>query len=306
MAILLIGGTGKTARRLARLLQEAQISILIASRRAEESGASSPGTDVVRFDWLDPSTYENPFKNARITAAYIMNPIVENPDISMKAWIDYAIQNHGLRRFVLVAGTTASPGSPGVGGVWQHFLDTGVDYCVLRPTWFMENLTDGPACRTIKTEGKIYSATGDAQFPFVSAEDIAAVALRALTDPRSHNCDYKLLGRELLTYDQVIIPPFPRPLLFLSSVPVAAKLSQALGRRVEHVKLTADERVQAFLKAGLSDYYANFLVNVETKKEDLGRFLHEDAIRKVTGKTPKTFDEFIQENKAIWEEAQRL
>lgn len=57
--------------------------------------------------------------------------------------------------------------------------------------------------RTIKGEGKIYTACGDAKIPFVSVTDIAAVAFRALADKKSHNTSYRVLGPELLTYDQV-------------------------------------------------------------------------------------------------------
>jgi festuclavine dehydrogenase len=59
---------------------------------------------------------------------------------------------------------------------------------------------------TIKAEGKIYTACGDGKIPFISATDIAAVAFRALTDENSHNTDYRVLGPELLTYDEVCRP----------------------------------------------------------------------------------------------------
>ena len=56
---------------------------------------------------------------------------------------------------------------------------------------------------SIRDEGKIYSACADGKISFVSANDIAAVAYRALTDEQPHNCDHRVLGPELLTYDQV-------------------------------------------------------------------------------------------------------
>lgn len=59
------------------------------------------------------------------------------------------------------------------------------------------------AVRSIKDEDKIYSACGDGKVPFVSAEDIGAVAYRGLTDEKPHNTSYYVLGTELLTYDQV-------------------------------------------------------------------------------------------------------
>lgn len=55
----------------------------------------------------------------------------------MNTFVDYAIQEHGVKRFVLMGGTSSEPGGQHVGKVWSHLLERGVDYCVLRPTWFM-------------------------------------------------------------------------------------------------------------------------------------------------------------------------
>ena len=140
MAILLTGGTGKTSVRVARLLQEASISFLLASRRGEDAAPS--GMPATKFDWLDSSTWRKPFEHKfpngeSIFAVYLVAPVVDDPETSMNAFINYAIKEHNVKRFVLVAGTSAQPGKFGVGKVWQHFLDIGIDYCVLRPTWFM-------------------------------------------------------------------------------------------------------------------------------------------------------------------------
>jgi uncharacterized protein YbjT (DUF2867 family) len=55
----------------------------------------------------------------------------------MIAFVDLAIK-HGVKRFVMLTGSEASRGGGvGSGGTWQHLEDTGVEYCVLRATWFM-------------------------------------------------------------------------------------------------------------------------------------------------------------------------
>ena len=47
------------------------------------------------------------------------------------------------------------------------------------------------------------TATGNGKVPFVSANDIAAVAFRALIDEKPHNTDHLILGSDLLSYDDV-------------------------------------------------------------------------------------------------------
>jgi nucleoside-diphosphate-sugar epimerase len=140
MAILLTGGTGKTSTRLARFLQNEHIPFLLASRRG--TSAAPSGMPAVKFDWLDKTTWQSPFQHkfangSTISAVYMMEPLVSEPWIPLNDFIDYASQDHGAKRFVLVAGTSSELGKPGMGMVWQHFLDRGVDFCVLRPSWFM-------------------------------------------------------------------------------------------------------------------------------------------------------------------------
>lgn len=140
MAILLTGGTGKTSVHIAHLLQDVNIPFLLASRRGEAAAPS--GMPATKFDWLDSSTFERPFHHKfpggeTISKVYIVTPIVNDPETSVNAFVDYAVKEHGVKRFVLIAGTSTEPGSPGIGKIWQHFLDIDVEYCVLNPTWFM-------------------------------------------------------------------------------------------------------------------------------------------------------------------------
>lgn len=140
MAVLLTGGTGKTSVRIARFLQDAKIPFVLASRKARDAAPS--GMPATRFDWLDSSTFVHPFQHEfhdgeSISAVFLVAPEVTDPASPMNAFVDYAIKEHGVKRFVLMAGSSAEPGGHHVGKVWQHFLDIGVEYCVLRPTWFM-------------------------------------------------------------------------------------------------------------------------------------------------------------------------
>lgn len=140
MVFLLIGGTGKTALRLAQFLQNDNHQFLLASRRGQS--AAPQGMPAIKFDWMDNSTWKEPFLfpfvgGEKISAIYLMQPIAAEPWKPMNEFIDYARQEHNINRFVLVGGTSSQAGGPGVGMVWRHFLQTGVDYCVLRPSWFM-------------------------------------------------------------------------------------------------------------------------------------------------------------------------
>jgi uncharacterized protein YbjT (DUF2867 family) len=65
-----------------------------------------------------------------------------------------------------------------------------------------------------KTKERIYSACGDGKVPFISAGDIAAVAFHVLTDEKPPQTDYRVLGPELLSHDQVKFPLVTRLVMF--------------------------------------------------------------------------------------------
>jgi festuclavine dehydrogenase len=139
MAILITGGTGKTSSRIARLAQDAKVPFLIASRK----GQDVPSGPAVKFDWLDPSTFENPFqyefaKGEKITAVYlVLPPSAGDPRDLINPFIDIAVKKYGVKKFVLLAGSSITKGGHYIGQVWQHLSSFGVDHTVLLATWFM-------------------------------------------------------------------------------------------------------------------------------------------------------------------------
>ncbi len=190
----------------------------------------------------------------------------------------------------------------------------GVEYLVDKRTTSVENFSESGDQILIKSENKIYSAFGDGRVPFISATDIANVAFHALTDEKAHNTDYMIVGPELLTFDEVCLhqtcppavthnpaPDFPKLTMGVHVSQVAAKLSASLGRPIEHVKLSQEERVRHYVdRFGLPQYLANLLAGLEAKGAKGGEERMNDVVERVTGRKAKTFDEFVRENKGAW------
>jgi len=210
-------------------------------------------------------------------------PEAEDPVTPSNAFIDYAVQKHGVKRFVLLSGTTAKKGGPVVGKIWEHLDQIGIEYCVLRATWIMENFAEWQYPTTIKDEGKIYTGCGDGKIPFVSAEDIAAVAVHALTSAKLPGEAFRVLGPELLTYDEA-----------------AAKFSKALGREIVHVRLNQEQTAQQYVKIGLPQAAAGFMAWLESNTASGQEATTNDDVERLTGRAPKNLDTYIQENKNAW------
>ena len=137
MTVLITGSLGKTGARIAEALQNEGQRFLVASRSGK--AGSYPA---VRFDWTDESTYELPFASPEaqklpIRAVYIVGPPAEDPFPSVKAFVDFA-KAKGVKRFVFLSASPAdeSP-STWFGRLHTYLKELGVEWTVLRPTWFM-------------------------------------------------------------------------------------------------------------------------------------------------------------------------
>lgn len=73
-----------------------------------------------------------------------------------------------------------------------------------------------------------------------------------------------------------------------------------LGRKIEHVKLDENGRIQGLVQAGLSDYFARFLTRLEVSASKNSEMATSDAVEMITGHRPKSFERFAEENRALW------
>ncbi|KAF9036872.1 hypothetical protein BJ165DRAFT_615128 [Panaeolus papilionaceus] len=285
MTILIIGGTGNTGLSLAKLLHNAGHSILLTSR----SGIVPSPYAGVSFDWFNPATYENPFKNENapdgtpIERIYIIGPPVVDPMPFAKPLIDLAIAK-GVKRFVLLSGTSTGPGTPFTGKIHGYLNETlGIDFVVLRASRFMQNF-EKYHLPFIKSANHIFSTAGDGRIPFVSCEDIAQAAYHALTSNEAGRRDVFVVGPQLLTYDEVV-----------------ATLSTAIDRPITHKRLTDQEYKQLLTSFGLTDDYVGTIIAERDRAAasdlEAGAF-NLPQERKYVGK--RTLKEYFEENAAIW------
>ncbi|KJA23919.1 hypothetical protein HYPSUDRAFT_201042 [Hypholoma sublateritium FD-334 SS-4] len=279
MTILITGGTGKTGTALARRLQRENIPVLLASR----SGKAVESFKTVTFDWTDAATFGNPFQAASdIKGVYILTPsaalgIVDH----VKTFISLA-RSRGVKRFVLLSASMIEAGQSELGQIHQCLIDSGVEYAVLRPTWFQQNF--GVTYLTsIRDQNSTFSATEDGRIPFVSTEDIAEAAYQGLTAEPSLNKDLLIVGPELFSHDE------------------AAKLfSTILGREITHKRLTIEELKNIYLNFAIRGEHAGRLAEADSfianhSEEDI---FNSSADKKFVGK--HTLEEYIRHNRERW------
>ncbi|KAF9458093.1 hypothetical protein BDZ94DRAFT_1271599 [Collybia nuda] len=275
MTVLIIGGTGKTGLQLAHLLTKARYPVLLTSR----SGDVPEPYRGVKFDWLDSTTFGNPFEVEGIDRVYLVGPPVLDALPPAKKFIDLAVLK-GVKRFVLLSATLFDRGGPVLGKVHEYLVELGVDYCVLRPTWFMDNF--GSVYRTeIRDEGTIVTTAKDGRIPFIAADDISKAAFRALIDEKSHNTDHLLVGPGLYSYDEA-----------------ATLLGEVLGRGVTHKRISDEDGKKFWMSLGMEEDYAAAMVWMESFAAAGDEEVHYHAPLKQVGR--KSLLEYFQENRDVW------
>ncbi|MFY0576538.1 NAD(P)H-binding protein [Cystobacter fuscus] len=141
--ILVTGGTGKTGGRVVRRLKELGWPVRLASR----SGSALEGVEAVRFDWNQPEGHARALEG--VERVYRVAPVGDtDPLPSMSAFVERA-RAAGVRRFVLLSASSLPEGGPAMGGVHRLLRETAPEWTVLRPSWFMQNFSEGqhrPPC----------------------------------------------------------------------------------------------------------------------------------------------------------------
>ncbi|WBQ07626.1 NAD(P)H-binding protein [Kribbella sp. CA-293567] len=268
---LVIGATGTTGSRVAAQLVAAGCRVKAASRQATPVAGAVP----VRFDWSNPDTYADALDG--VDRVYLLPPLGDSDPLAVMLPFLEQARDAGVNRAVLLSSSAIPAGGPAVGAVHQVLPELFDQWAVLRPSWFMQNFTGNHAhAVSIRAEGAIWTATGAGRVGFVDAADIAAVAVRALTDDQAPNTDLILTGPEVLSYDDI-----------------AGTITEVTGRPVVHHQLP-DEEMHARFAGLVPAEFATLLVALDRAVAEGSEDRLTDNVERLTGRPPRSFRALLQ------------
>ncbi|MFE1839772.1 NmrA family NAD(P)-binding protein [Streptomyces sviceus] len=263
---LVIGATGTTGSRTAAQLTAAGHRVKAASRRGTPVADAEP----VPFDWHAPDTHISALDG--VDRVYLIPPVGDSDPAAVMLPFLRQARGLGVRRAVLLSSSAIPAGGPAVGTVHQALPGLFEEWAVLRPSWFMQNFTGAHAHgRSIRDDGTIWTATGSGRVAFVDAEDIAAVAVRALTDERAPDTDLVLTGPEALSHDDI-----------------ATIITEVTGRSVAHRRLTY-EQMRDRLTAEVPVEFAALLADLDRAIAAGAEDRVTDTVQRLTGRAPRSF-----------------
>ncbi|WP_290792176.1 NAD(P)H-binding protein [Flavihumibacter sp. UBA7668] len=268
---LILGGNGKTGRRVAeRLNGRGDSSIRIGSRRG------SPA-----FDWENSGTWPDVIKG--MDAVYISF----QPDLAIPSAVD-TIQHFvsmaaaaGVSKMVLLSGR----GEKEAQRCEQIVQDTAASWTIVRASWFNQNFNEGIFLEPVLA-GQVALPRADAPEPFVDADDIADVVVEALLDDKHDGQIYELTGPRLMTLRELV-----------------AEIGRATGREIQFHALSVEEYIEQLRAYQLSEeelWLVNYLF---TEVLDGRNASVSTDIEKLLGRKAIDFVEYAERMAAsgVWE-----
>lgn len=266
--ILVVGGTGTTGRRVVSQLRAQHVPVRVASRSTE-----------TRFDWTDRSTWDAALDGVR--SVYIV-PL--DGELITRSFVQRAVEL-GVERAVLLSGRGVDvlgyAGEAGIAGATHihgesAVRNAGIAWTILRPTWFAQNFSEGCLLDAI-LRGELRLPAGDARAGFVDAEDIAAVAVAALTEDHHAEQTYELSGPRALSLDEAV-----------------AEIAEVTGSEIRYVPLSpgqfvAELTAQGWPAAGVESWVEAVSPLRRGLETDLA-----DGVQRALGREPRDFTDFVK------------
>jgi len=277
--ILVTGATGKIGIELVRQLWARGEPVRAFDRnRAHCKAITLPGLDLVEGDFNKPQTVARGLVG--VDRLFLLIPSSSEVEKLQRNFVDAAKRNN-VRHIVNLSKLGADERAKGRfqryhGAVENYIRRSGIPFTFLRPNLFMQSLLDFRS--TISSKGEFYGLAGDGKVSLVDVRDIAAVAVRALTEPGHEGKTYDLTGPESLTHAEI-----------------AEQLSKALGKHVEYVDVAPEVMREALESFGLPPWQADGVI------EDYEHYRRGEAARvtstvgDLTRTDPTSFFQFVQD-----------
>jgi uncharacterized protein YbjT (DUF2867 family) len=265
---LVLGGTGKVGRRVVERLTARGLPVRVGSRSGEP-----------RFDWDDRSTWAPVLEG--VGSAYVSHywDVIPGAAQTLGSFADLAVER-GVSRLVLLSGRGEDEAERAVRAVRA----SGAELTVLRSTWFAQNFSEDYWLDLVRA-GELALPAGDTPEPFVDADDIADVAVAALTDDRHIGQHYELTGPRLLTFAQAVL-----------------EISRAAGRAIRYLPISLEDFAAAGAEQGIPSEIVAGLTLIFDEVLD-GRNAHlADGVQRALGRQPRDFTDYARDAAAtgIW------
>jgi len=267
---LVIGGTGKTGRKVVNGLLERNQNVRVGTR------SQNPP-----FDWDDSSTWAKALEGMdKVYIVFYPDLAVPGARQAIEGLTREAVQG-GVQKLVLLSGK----GEREAELCEEVVMNSGRDYTIVRASWFNQNFSESFLLEPI-LRGHVALPMPQARIPFVDTGDIADVVVEVLMNDQHNGKIYQLTGPRTMTFDETI-----------------EEISKATDRDIKYESVSIEAYKNIMQAAGLPRDYVWLFEYLFT--EVLGNEKNAEItsdIEKVLGRKAKDFSEYARETaqSGIW------
>ncbi|WP_454814223.1 SDR family oxidoreductase [Labrys neptuniae] len=269
--VLVLGGTGKTGRRVIEGLEKAGRALRLGSRKAQPA-----------FDWERPEGWAAALDG--IAAVYVAyQPDLALPGAVAAVSLFFAeAKAAGVGKIVLLSGR----GEPEAQEAEEALQATDLDWTILRCSWFFQNFSESFFLDAIQA-GEVVLPDTLAPEPFVDADDIAEIAVAAFADARHSRQLYEITGSEALTFEQAV-----------------AAIAEAAGRRIDYVPVSQQAYRAGLVEQGLPPEVIELVTYLFATVLDGRNEPIADGVERALSRPPSRFADYVARTAAtgIWGE----
>jgi uncharacterized protein YbjT (DUF2867 family) len=266
---LVIGGTGKTGRRVAERLAARGVPTRIGSRSSE-----------LPFDWEKEATWGPALQNVvSVYVTYFPDLVVPAALDDIRAFSKLAVES-GVKRLVLLSGR----GEDEAQRCERLVQESGAEWTIVRASWFAQNFSEAFLLEPL-LGGVLALPAGSVGEPFVDAEDIADVAVAALTEDGHSGQLYEVTGPRLLTFAEAV-----------------AEIAKATGRDISYVQISNEEFSSQMAEHGVPEDVIGLITYLFDTVLDGRNSSMTDGVQRALGRPPRDFADYARDTAAtgIW------
>lgn len=282
--IAVTGATGNIGKPVVEgLIAKGYAPRVVVRKRVTNADWDAAGVEQRIADASDVDSLTASFKGA--DKVFSVSPLLENFIELGKATVE-AARRADVKHLVRSSAQGADPNAPITMGRWhgeieQAIEDSHIAWTFVQPASFFQNYLG--YADTIKSQNAFYAPMGDGKVSLVDVRDIAAVAVAALAEDGHAGKRYAVTGRESSSNDDI-----------------ALHFSQVLGREIKYVDVPEEKANKTMRQAGTPDWMVELVAELAAigKAGYLSAVL--PTVEEITGRKPRTFRSFIEENKAAF------
>jgi uncharacterized protein YbjT (DUF2867 family) len=284
MSYLITGATGNVGGRVVERLVARGLRPRVLVRDAAKTRARfGERVELVLGDLAEPGSLARALSGVEVL--FLLN---SGPELAARDALAAGLARRaGVRRLVKLSALGArSRGEETAVARWHAegeaaIRATGVAYTFVQPVGFMSNALAW--AHGIKRDGVVRASTGGGRIAMIHPDDIAAVAVEALTSDRYDGQSLVITGPEALSYAEM-----------------TGKIAAELGRPLTFQAISDAEARQNLLAHGLSAELADALVMLWREVREGKVAIVTREVERVTGRPAIAFDTWVRENAAAF------